>query len=271
MLIHQITNSEGSHSYNCRYYHNIHWPFHFHKNFEVIYVESGNVCCTIGGKTTVLKAGNFGFCLSNEIHAYQTVGESTSWVVVFSGDFIPAFEKRTMNKVGSDFLFHCRQETIAYLKAVLFCPGEPSLYTLKSCFYALCSEYCDVITLTERTAKNDHIMQDITEFIWANHQRDISLTDIAETLGYDYFYISKRFHKIFNMSFKEFLNSYRLETALQLLTETDKSITVVADESGFQSIRSFNHYFKTRTGLTPAQYRNQTLVTAKRQIIPNEN
>jgi xylan 1,4-beta-xylosidase len=57
------------------------------------------------------------------------------------------------------------------------------------------------------------------------------------------------------MSFTEFLNSYRLDAALALLTETDKDITEIALESGFQSIRSFNEYFKSRIGTTPVKYR----------------
>ena len=84
-----------------------------------------------------------------------------------------------------------------------------------------------------------------------------SLFDIAEKLGYNYHYLSKKFNKTFSMSFTEYLNSYRLEQALTLLTETDFNITEIAIESGFQSIRSFNEIFKQHTGTTPAKYRSE--------------
>lgn len=78
---------------------------------------------------------------------------------------------------------------------------------------------------------------------------------MSERLGYNYYYLSKCFHKIFSMSFTDFLNSYRLDAALSMLTETDKDITDIALESGFQSIRSFNEFFKKNIGTTPAKYR----------------
>lgn len=265
MLFHQPTNSIGNYSYNCYRYQDICWDYHFHRNFELIYIVSGQVRCTINGKTAILDAGDYGLCLSNEIHAYQSVGQSASWVVVFSGDFIHAFEKQIKNKVGSGFRFQCSNKVTEYLKSVLFGPTEPSIYALKSCFYAVCNAYCSAVTLMEQAGKSDLLMRSIVEFIQANYRSPISLTDVADALGYDYYYISKSFHRIFNMSFSDFLNSYRLEAAITLLTETDEKVTDIAFESGFQSIRSFNHFFKSRTGQTPVQYRSQRHMTKKGQ------
>ena len=262
MLFHQPTNSQGNYSYNCRRYQNIRWDYHFHRNFELICVESGRVKCTVNGKTAVLEAGDFGMCLSNEIHAYESEGESVSWVVVFSGDFIHAFEKQSKNKAGNGFRFRCDDETAAYMKRILFSQENPSVYGLKACFYAACDAYCATVTLTEQAAKSDLLMRAIMEYIQENHRSHITLADVAQQLGYDYYYISKCFNRIFKMSFSDFLNSYRLETAMMLLTETDDSITSIAYESGFQSIRSFNHFFKTRTGQTPAQYRTYQYAAA---------
>jgi transcriptional regulator GlxA family with amidase domain len=65
----------------------------------------------------------------------------------------------------------------------------------------------------------------------------------------------KRFNKAFAVSFTDFLNDFRLDTALRLLDQTDMDIAQVAMESGFQSLRSFNSIFKTRIGKTPTSYR----------------
>ena len=53
----------------------------------------------------------------------------------------------------------------------------------------------------------------------------------------------------------DFVNIYRLETATQLLEETNESICSIALKSGFQSVRSFNHFFKASTNTTPSQYK----------------
>ena len=76
-------------------------------------------------------------------------------------------------------------------------------------------------------------------------------------MGYNYYYLSKQFHKIFDMSFSDYVNMYRLEEALVLLTESDKDIIAVAMESGFQSVRSFNDFFLSKTGTTPSRFRQK--------------
>ena len=100
-------------------------------------------------------------------------------------------------------------------------------------------------------------MRAITDFISVNYRSKITLADVARELGYNYHYLSKCFHQIFNMSFTELLNSYRLDEAAAMLVETDVDITQVALESGFQSIRSFNDFFKTQLGMTPSKYRSE--------------
>ena len=57
------------------------------------------------------------------------------------------------------------------------------------------------------------------------------------------------------MSFTHFVNMYRLETAIELLENTDGDITDIALGSGFQSVRNFNDYFKKSLNMTPSEYR----------------
>lgn len=261
MIFHQPDNSQYNYSYNATVYQNISWQPHFHRNFEVICVLSGAVDCMVNGKRGVLKAGEFGMCLSNEVHEYRSVGASVSWVGVFSGDFVHAFEKQTKNKTGSDFRFVCPDECFRYLSAALLHPERPDLLTLKSCLYALCAAYCSQVPLVERTEKDDSPMRQIVDFISENYRSRITLADLAGALGYDYSYTSRCFRKNFNQSFSEFINGYRIEHALTLLTETDKSITDVALESGFQSIRTFNDVFLKQLGCQPHTFR---------ESIPNE-
>ena len=84
---------------------------------------------------------------------------------------------------------------------------------------------------------------------------DIKLSDIGKLLGYDYHYVSRYFHTIFKMSFSEFLTLYRLETATQLMKQSDKKMVDIALESGFQSARSFNACFKSHFKMSPTEYK----------------
>ena len=55
------------------------------------------------------------------------------------------------------------------------------------------------------------------------------------------------------------MNVNRMEEACRLLLEEkNASITQIAAECGFQTIRSFNRCFKEMLGITPADYRKQS-------------
>ena len=94
----------------------------------------------------------------------------------------------------------------------------------------------------------------ILEYVSQNFQEDISLQSIARALGYNYQYLSKIFNRTMNINFKTLVNHYRFEYARQqLLNNPEKSISEIAFESGFQSIRSFNRIYREISGSTPNQ------------------
>ncbi len=255
MIYHQPHNSMSNYAYNAYFYKSAIYAPHFHKNFEVIYVIEGAVDCVINDTPYTLTQGQFGMCLAYDIHSYTPQKNTHYWVAVFSGDHVHAFEKQIKNKKGNGFRFFCRSETLNFLTAYLINDKTPPLYMLKSCLYALCEEYLQSVEVVEQDNKKSLIMRTIVDFVSENSANKISLSDMAERLGYDYHYISRYFHKIFNMSFCDFINIYRLENAATLLIETDKKIAEIALESGFQSVRSFNDRFKNTFGQTPSQYR----------------
>lgn len=257
MIIHQPTNSIGNHSYNITTYKNTDWQTHFHKNFEIIYVIQGEVLCSVGGKEKILKENEFGMILSNEIHSYISKKDSVYWVIVFSGDFVHAFEKQVKNKVSSNFKFICNETVTTFFKNCLLNNSNYDTYMLKSCLYALCSEFLKHTELLDKSTKNDILMQKIVDYISLNYKNKITLSSLAKELGYNYHYLSKSLNKIFDISFNEFLNSYRLDNAIIMLIETDKTITEIALESGFQSVRSFNQFFKFHIGVSPTQYKKR--------------
>ncbi len=255
MLYHQTHNSATNYAYNSYIYKKMNYKAHFHRNFEVIYVFEGKISCTVNEVNRIMNPGDFAMILPNEIHAVEMVGEGTSWIGVYSGDFIHAFEKKVRGNVGSDFVFRCESSVEEFLKLHLIKKEQPPIYLIKACLYALCNEYEKAIELSPRKDKKGILMIAITDYIAENYRNKISLSEMAEKVGYNYHYLSKCFHRIFAMSFSEFINMYRLDAALVMLTETDKDIIDIALESGFQSVRSFNDYFVSHVGTTPSKYR----------------
>lgn len=256
-IFHQPHNSQSNYNYNIHTYDNVNYTHHFHKNYEISYVIPGKSLYSVNGRLQTLEEGDFSLCLSNEIHSVKTLDNSRIWVGVFSEDFVHEFKKKVESKTGVDFKFRCSESVNRFLLDNLIHGKGDDILLLKSCLYALTSEYLRQIQLTERNDRRGSLMSEIATYISENYKQNISLRSLSIHIGYDYCYLSKAFNDMFSMSFTDYLNTFRLDHALSLLTNSNLAVTDIAFESGFQSIRSFNYIFKNRMGLSPVDYRKK--------------
>ena len=255
MILHQPSFSLGGNTFQVDIQKGDSWDFHFHKNLEILYVMDGAVECTINNKTDIVYAGEFSMCLSNEIHAGHAIGESVFWACIFSEDYVHSFSKLTKDKEGESFKFQCIAPVKEYLERMFLNTEKHDLFTTKACLYALCGEYLRCVKLIEKTKTKSEAMIEIVDFISQNYTNNIRLSDVANMLNYDYHYVSRLFHQLFNMSFNDFVNVYRLEKAIDLMAKNEKKLLDIAYESGFQSIRTFNKCFRARYGINPTEYK----------------
>lgn len=253
MIYHQPSNSLSS-NYNAIFYTTEIWKPHFHRSFELVSVLRGRLRCALNGTEYVLPPNSFGLCLPYDIHAYEPEPDTLYWVCVFSEDFVHDFAKRVRGKTGS-FQFQCSPSVAGFITENLIRNSNPTRLLIKSTLYALCDAYLKSGSLRPQNKKMGEAIAVITDYVEKNHTKDIGLSDIGTLLGYDYHYVSRYFHSVFKMKFPEFLALYRLETAVNLMEQTDKKIIDIAMESGFQSIRSFNHCFQSHFQMTPTEYR----------------
>ena len=98
------------------------------------------------------------------------------------------------------------------------------------------------------------VIQSAIEYV-SNNYAEINERDVAEHCNLSYSYFSRTFKKVMNQSFSEYLNSYRLTKAEQLLSSTDKPISEISDILGFSTPSYFISQFKTKKDISPKQYR----------------
>ena len=86
---------------------------------------------------------------------------------------------------------------------------------------------------------------------------DINLDMVANKLDTTRHNASQLINEHFNMSFREFVNSHRIQEAKELLEkENELNIIDIAYEVGYNNKVSFNKAFKKDTQLTPSEYIN---------------
>ena len=106
----------------------------------------------------------------------------------------------------------------------------------------------------DRVGSNDLIYTVMT-YLLSHFQETLTLGSVAENLGVNKFALSKIFSGVFHTNFNQYLNEIRLNYASSLLENTDRRITDIYLEAGFESQRTFNRVFRQRYGRTPGEYR----------------
>lgn len=93
-------------------------------------------------------------------------------------------------------------------------------------------------------------------YIRKNLDENISLTEIAKTVGASIRHFSKIFKEETGCSFVTYLTKERVERAKIKIRETNDRISDIAFSSGFESLAQFNRSFKKIAGESPSRYRS---------------
>lgn len=86
---------------------------------------------------------------------------------------------------------------------------------------------------------------------------NLSLEEIAESLGIAPNYLSSLFSKSLGKKLFEYVNEVRLEKSIEMLLTTRETVNDIGEKSGFGSPRNFMRQFKKYTDMTPTAYRKQ--------------
>lgn len=95
------------------------------------------------------------------------------------------------------------------------------------------------------------------QYIEDNFNKDISMTDVANSVSMSYNYFSKLFKEQTHCTFSEYLTQVRMREARFLLKDPGKKIKDIAVQVGYESVYSFSRAFKQYYGVSPKDLRNK--------------
>ena len=100
------------------------------------------------------------------------------------------------------------------------------------------------------------IMQALA-YIETNFKSNPTLEDAAKKVGFSTAYFSRLFSRQLGMSYTEYLDKIKIKHVQILLTQTNKTIMEIAEETGYCHGNYLNTQFKKHFGMTPGQYRKK--------------
>ena len=85
----------------------------------------------------------------------------------------------------------------------------------------------------------------------------ITLSELADKFHYSPQYISNRIKQITGMSFSDYLLQKRMQTASDMLINTNLKIMDISKAAGYQNPEHFIRTFRKYFGSSPGAYRDQ--------------
>lgn len=233
------------------------WPPRFHTNLELELVLDGFTEVSVCGRSIRLEPGDIYVVFPNLLHSVITQSGHKTLLMVHPS-IIPAFRK----------LISENQPIFPVIKAVDVPDVVPpllsrcmELYNTKDNMTALqahvnsiLSELLPKLSLVPRTSTDD-AAQRIAEFIMANYAQNISIIQMSKALGYSQYYVSRVISRTFGCNFRTLVNNYRIHAAQEMLLHTQKNVSQILYDCGFQTQSAFNRAFLLCCGMTPTQCR----------------
>ncbi len=249
--------------------------WHFHPEYEIVYVETESGFRHIGDHISKYKGCDLALIGPNIPHLNFDYGvkETVDTVVVqmkenflgqhfFSLPEIAAI-KSLFEKAKSGIAFYGETKRLAgeKLKQLTALPHFEQLITLLQVFNLLASSN-EIEMLKARPIasasllKEQQRLQKVYHFIEANYQHEIDVNAVAKLCNLTTAAFCRYFKKATHYTFTGFLNQFRINQSKKILLQ-DKNVTEACYESGFANISYFNKIFKKVTGENPSAFKKE--------------
>ncbi|MBQ4518986.1 MAG: helix-turn-helix transcriptional regulator [Clostridia bacterium] len=120
----------------------------------------------------------------------------------------------------------------------------------------------------ENSFKAYYMVRNIAEYIRKNYLQNVSSVDIEKQFAVNFDYANRVFKRIMGVNIVKYRNVLRMNAAKEKLMISDKTISEIAYESGFENRYYFSRYFKKTEGIPPTEYREKML---KEKMMKEQN
>jgi AraC-like DNA-binding protein len=266
----------------------VHWqpspmrrPDH-HNEVELNFLESGSVTYLLGGNKTVVEAGKLSVFWAAIPHQIIDFGNEPAYYVatiplqcflqwrlpenfvqrLMQGHFV---SEQTTSRADSDAeMFEHWEDDLLKKTPEL---ERPVLLEMQARLIRLA---LNLPARSKPRTKRDRIstitntglnkVEQMACFIAQNYTEKLTVQQIGEFVRLHPNYAMNLFQKTFGTTLIAYLTQHRVSHAQRLLATTDRTVTDVAFDSGFNSISRFNDAFRGVCGCSPREYRRTHLL-----------
>ena len=251
------------------------WGWHFHDEYEIVYIKNGSANFTINGKGTVYEKGSLIFIGNLDKHMMTPVEEPyVRYITIVDSSFFERFvaepmlcsifKRRSENfsngiclteEDASFVLQNLEQSLDDHRTYDSFHENYSMAFVLKILIYLFRryrEQFPDYVN-----KYNSQTIIPVQKFLDNNFDQDITLDELSSTFFINKYHLARMFKEVTGHSIKRYIALKRIMKAKDLLYHTENDISQIAAECGFNSSSNFIRAFKNIEEITPLCFRKK--------------
>ncbi|MCF7823678.1 MAG: AraC family transcriptional regulator [Candidatus Marinimicrobia bacterium] len=254
-------------------------PFHYHPEYELVYISKGSGKRYIGNSIHNFQSGDMVFIGADLAHIWVNEKEVKTEVddqiveavvLQFSKDLLdslidtPEFIKikKLFNRArsGLKIIGPTQQNIVKKLEELLICQGVERILCLIHMLDILARSK-DLIPLNPvdfnpGAYHDDERINAVHHYVISRYQYKIFINEAASLAHMEKSAFCRFFKMKTQKTFTRFVNETRIDHACRLLLENRLSVSQIAFEVGFNNLANFYRQFMKITGQTPGDYKS---------------
>lgn len=251
--------------------------FHWHSYFEITYVRKGRGKYFVNGQEYSMDEGDIIIFNNVEPHGWTLLEDDMHLLVMI---FSPEFVAEKLSVFDSDYLKPFVERGSNFKNRIG--KEEPVSHEIRKAIREIYTEWEEkkegfplmikadilrILTMLIRTyqdeSKSDEMLKEkknamkrlekAFDYMNAHYCERITLDEVAASAYMSSNYFSSYFRKVTNIGFSEYVTRLRIKHARELLRDTDRSVTDIAMECGFNNISNFYRLYKKHVGKSPRE------------------
>lgn len=257
----------------------VRFPEHRHNYIEVIYMCQGTTTHIINGNEILLREGELLFLNQNAVQEILPAGKddiAVNFIVLpefFDTAFTMISKEENMLKTflvdalcgkdGETSYLHFHVADILSVQNLV----ENMVWTIfydssnkRSCtqitmglLFLQLVNYMDKME-TGRNRFDTEITAAVLSYI-DEHYRNGTLSELAEQMNTDIYWLSREIKKRSGKTYKELLQEKRMQQAVWLLSNSAVSVSDIIESVGYDNTSYFYRKFREKYGMSPKEYR----------------
>lgn len=237
------------------------FPEHLHTEVEMVYVFQGEMTMMADGAPRHLSQGDLCICFPGVAHGYLGRRDARALMLIFPPEISPDFPALLSNSQPRDPVL--RKAELP--EDVLLCMEQIERESdeagdervLRGYIQVVLSRAMPRLLLKDRDPDMVNVVYEMMKYLSIHCTEPVSLDDLSHALGVSKSYLSHTFSQRIGMNFRTYVNTIRADRACLLLRNSNRTVTDIAYECGFETQRTFNRVFFAQYGMSPTEYRKK--------------